>query len=267
MAKKLINSIKPGLVVLVTAGASGIGREIAETFLAHDCKVHVCDIDPAAIDDFLRANPGCSATLADVADVNMVDKLFDELVGLYGGLDVLVNNAGIAGPTAVVEDIDPADWDRTVAVDLNGQFYCCRRAVPLLKQAASSSIINISSCAAFFGVPLRAPYAACKWALIGFTKTLAMELGEAGVRVNAICPGSVSGDRIQAVIEKDAIKRGKTTDEIRDAYKRQSSLRCFVSAKDVAHMALFLVSDLGAHISGQALGVDGHTEFLSSVLD
>lgn len=265
MSKRLTNSIKPGLVVLVTAGAAGIGREIAETFLAHECKVHVCDIDPSAIDDFLSANPDSSATLADISDVNMVDTLFDELTGLYGGLDVLVNNAGISGPTAAVEDIDPLDWDRTVAVDLNGQFYCCRRAVPLLRMAASSSIINISSNAAFFGFPLRAPYTACKWALIGFTKTLAMELGEAGVRVNAICPGSVSGDRIDAVIEKDALARGKTADEIRNTYTRQSSLRCFVSARDVANMALFLVSDLGAHISGQALGIDGHTEFLANV--
>jgi len=266
MSDGLRDLIKPGRVVLVTAGASGIGREIAESFLANGCKVHICDVDPSAIDDFLRANPDAGATLADVSDVAMVDRLFDELMAVYSRLDVLVNNAGIAGPTAAVEDIDPPDWDRTVAVDLNGHFYCCRRAVPLLKKAGSGSIINISSSAAFFGVPLRAPYAACKWALIGFTKTLAMELGEAGVRVNAICPGCVSGDRIEAVIEKDAGVRGRTVDEVRAAYTRQSSLRRFTNARDVANMALFLVSDLGRHISGQALGVDGHTEFLSDVL-
>ena len=267
MSKRLLNAIRPGLVVLVTAGASGIGREIAETFLAHGCKVHVCDIDQSAIDGFLEANPGGSASLADVSDVTMVDTLFDELLQLYGRLDVLVNNAGIAGPTAAVEDIEPRDWDRTIHVDLNGNFYCSRRAVPLLREAGSGSIINISSNAAFFGVPLRAPYTACKWALIGLTKTLAMELGEDGVRVNAICPGSVSGDRIMAVMVEDAEARGRSVDEIHKSYTRQSSLRKFVDARDVANMALFLVSDLGAHISGQALGVDGHTEFLANVLD
>ncbi len=267
MADSVMNSIGAGQVVLVTAGASGIGRVMAETFLAHGCGVHVCDIDPAAIDDFLQANPGSTATLADVSDVPSVDKLFDDVRQRYGRLDVLVNNAGIAGPTAPLEEIEPEDWDRTVAVDLSGQFYCTRKAAPMLKEAGGGSIINLASSAAFHGCPNRLPYTVCKWAMIGFTKTLAMELGPYNIRVNAICPGSVSGRRIEAVIERDAAQQGITQEEVRRRYARQTSLRCFVDPEDVAAMVLFLASDAGAKISGQAIGVDGHTESLANFTD
>ena len=266
MTKNLSTAHEPDRVVLVTAGASGIGRAIAEKFLAHDSRVHICDIDQRAIDEFLDSNPTATATLADVADVDLVDQVFDQLRDLHGGLDILVNNAGISGPTARVEDIETADWDRTIAVDLNGQFYCSRRAIPLLKRAGGGSIINIASSAAFFGVPLRAPYAACKWAILGFTKTLAIELGPFGIRVNAICPGCVNGSRIDGVIEREASSRGTTVDQVRESYRRQSSLRTFIDPDEVAALALFLASDVGAKISGQSLGIDGHTETLSSDL-
>ena len=252
---------------LVTAGAGGIGRVIAEALIAENYHVHVCDIDSGAIAAFLDANPAASATLADVSDPTQVDRVFDEISESHGHLDVLVNNAGIAGPTAHVEDIDPDDWDQTISVNLNGNFYCTRKAVPLLKAAGRGSIITIASNAAFFGCPLRSPYAASKWALVGFTKTLAMELGPFGVRVNAICPSSVEGDRIDAVIERDAGRRGKSVEEVREMYMRQSSMRSFVSAEDVANLALFLASDKSAKMSGQALGLDGHTESLMNWLD
>jgi len=267
MSAKVINAIKPGLVVLVTAGASGIGRAIARSFLAHGCHVHICDIDQSAIDSFLLENPESSASLADVSDHKMVDSLFSDLRNRYGHLDVLVNNAGTAGPTAALENIDPEDWDATVAVNLNGQFYCSRLAIPLIREAGGGSIINIASSAALFGYPNRAPYAASKWAVIGLTKTMAMELGEANIRVNVICPGSVEGPRIDRVIEKDADERGKTADEIREMYTRQTSLKKFVQADEIAHMAVFLASDLGRSISGQVLGVDGHTESLSNIFN
>lgn len=254
-------------VVLITGGATGIGCTIAERLLAEGLRVHICDVDSAAIDKFIKNHPAATASVADVADVDAVDRLFDDIEDRYGSLNVLVNNAGIAGPTAPVEDIEPLDWDRTVAVDLNGQFYCARRAVPMLKAAGRGSIINISSNAAFFGFPLRAPYTACKWALIGFTKTLAMELGPHGIRVNAICPGSVNGPRIDRVIARDAEERGQKVEEIRDIYKRQSSMGLFVEAEDVANLVWFLASDTGATISGQAIGIDGHTESLSNPLE
>jgi NAD(P)-dependent dehydrogenase (short-subunit alcohol dehydrogenase family) len=254
-------------VVLITAGASGIGRTIAEKFLSHGCSVHVCDIDGSAIDNFLADNPGATASLADVADVGQVGSMFEYLSEKYGRLDILINNAGIAGPVANLEDISPEDWDRTIAVDLNGHFYVTRLAVPMMKRGGSGSIINISSTAALFGCPMRAPYSASKWAVIGLTKTLAMELGPWGIRVNAICPGSVDGERIERVIQSAAVQRNKTPEEIRKAYQRQTSLRRFISAGEVANMAVFLASDLCGSISGQAMSVDGHTESMSNVAD
>ena len=266
MADGAMNSFEDRQVVLVTAGAAGIGRVMAESFLASGYKVHVCDLDPAAIDTFLQANPGGTASLADISDVPSVDQLFVDFRNRHGRLDVLVNNAGIAGPTAPVEDIEPEDWDRTIAVNLSGQFYCTRKAVPMLKESGGGVIINIASSAAFHGCPNRLPYTASKWALIGFTRTLAMELGPFGIRVNAICPGSVSGERIDGVIERDAGRQGVSPAEIRQRYTRQTSLGCFVEPEDVAGLALFLVSEAGARISGQAIGVDGHTETLSNLI-
>ncbi len=264
MAKKPITAIRPGKVVLVTAGASGIGRAISRAFLDHGCLVHICDIDESAIETFLHENPSANASVTDVSDGASVDSLFGEIIERYGHLDVLVNNAGIAGPTAAVEYIQPEDWDRTIAVNLNGQFYCARQAIPLLKKAGGGSIINIASTAALLGCPNRAPYTASKWAVIGLTKTMAMELGESDIRVNAICPGSVEGPRIDRVIERDANDRGKTVAEIRDLYTRQTSLKRLIQPQEVAHMAVFLASDLARSISGQSLSVDGHTESLSN---
>jgi NAD(P)-dependent dehydrogenase (short-subunit alcohol dehydrogenase family) len=259
-------SIRPDQVVMISAGAAGIGQVIAETFLDHDCHVHICDVNENAISDFLTENPSASATKADISNVVQVEQVFDDLADRYGRLDVLVNNAGIAGPTAQVEDIDPVDWDQTIDVDLNGHFYCTRKAIPLLK-ISRGSIISIASSVALMGCPGRAPYTASKWAILGLNKTLAMELGPHGIRVNTICPGSVDGDRLNGVIERDAKKRGQTAEAIRDVYLRQSSLRTFVNPDDVADMALFLASDLASKISGQAIGVDGHTETLANWLD
>jgi NAD(P)-dependent dehydrogenase (short-subunit alcohol dehydrogenase family) len=254
-------------IVLITAGAAGIGRRIAEKFLSNGCSVHICDIDHVAIDDFIADNPNASASVADVSEVGQVEVLFKDILRRYGRLDILVNNAGIAGPTANFEDITTEDWDRTIAIDLNGQFYVTRLAVPIMKQAGSGSIINISSSAGLFGCPKRAPYVASKWAMIGITKTLAMELGPWGIRVNAICPGSVEGRRIERVIERDACNRNCSPEEIRKIYQGQISLRRFVTADEVANMAAFLASDMCGSISGQAIGVDGHTESLSNVMD
>lgn len=261
-----IIQIEPGQVVLVTAGASGIGRCIAEAFLYHGCNVHVCDINEEALGDFLATNGSAVGTVADVSETGQVDALFQEIASRWGRLDILINNAGVAGPTAPVEAIEDDDWDRTIAIDLNGQFYITRRAVPMLKQSGGGSIVNIASNAAMFGCPLRSPYTAAKWAMIGLTKTWAMELGPDNIRVNALCPGSVKGERIDRVIERDASERNMSISAIREAYERQSSMRMFVEPQDVANMALFLSSSLGSAISGQAIGIDGHTEGLANWL-
>jgi NAD(P)-dependent dehydrogenase (short-subunit alcohol dehydrogenase family) len=253
-------------VVLVSAGASGVGRAIAASFRAQGHRVHVCDLSAERIGQLRQQDSGITSTLADCSSAAEVDRVFDDVVGRYGALDVLVNNVGIAGPTAPVEEIRPEDWDRTLAADLSSHFYATRRAVPLLKARGGGSILNIASSAAFFGFPLRSAYAAAKWAMIGLTKTWAMELGPHGIRVNALCPGSVSGPRIDAVVERDARARGVEPGKVRDVYLRQTSMRVFVDAEDVAQAALFLCSDAGRHISGQAIGIDGHTEGLSNWL-
>ena len=252
---------------LVSAGASGIGRTIAETFLAGGAAVHVCDASAPNIERFLHDNSDATASLADVSDPSQVDQVYAEFSALYDRLDVLVNNAGIAGPMATVDDVSIDEWNRCLEVDLNSAFYMTRSAVPLMRRAGGGSIVNMSSTAGLLGCPLRSPYVAAKWALIGLTKTWAMELGPDGIRVNAVCPGSVSGERIDAVIAVDAERRGVSEQHVRDAYLRQSSLRTFASAEDIANMIVFLSSDQGARISGQSIAIDGHTESLANWSD
>jgi NAD(P)-dependent dehydrogenase (short-subunit alcohol dehydrogenase family) len=258
-----MNHSAQGLRVLVTAGAAGIGKAFATTFVAAGAKVFVCDIDHGALDALRAAHPPIDSCVADVAEPQQVDALFDAVTATLGGLDVLINNAGIAGPTAAVEAIAIAEWNRTIAVDLNGMFYCTRRAVPLLKQAGGGSIINLSSVAGRLGFPLRTPYAAAKWAVVGFTKSLAIELGPANIRVNAIQPGLVEGARIERVIAAKAAALGVSHDDYRQQLLAKTSLRRSVSADDIANMALFLATDAGRNISGQALSVCGNVESLA----
>jgi NAD(P)-dependent dehydrogenase (short-subunit alcohol dehydrogenase family) len=258
-----MNDSARGMRVLVTAGAAGIGKAFAEVFADAGGRVFVCDVDRAALDALRATRPAIGACIADVADARQVDALFDQAAAFLGGLDVLINNAGIAGPTAPVEDIALADWDRTIAVDLNGMFYCTRRAVPLLKATGGGSIINLSSVAGRLGFPLRTPYASAKWAVVGFTKSLAIELGPHNIRVNAIQPGVVEGERIERVIAAKAKALGLSRDDYRAQLVSKVSLRRTVSPLDIANMALFLATEPGRNISGQALSVCGNVETLS----
>jgi NAD(P)-dependent dehydrogenase (short-subunit alcohol dehydrogenase family) len=252
------------LRVIITAGGAGIGRAIARAFHAAGARVHICDVDTAALGDAQAELPGLGVSEADVSDPDQVDRLFDAALDALGGLDVLVNNAGIAGPTALLEDCETADWRRTLAINLDGQFYCLRRAIPALKAAGGGVIVNIASTAGLFGYPRRAPYVASKWAVVGLTKSLAIELGPSGIRVNAICPGSIEGPRMDRVIAAEAAATGCSEEEVRQAYVRNTSMRCFIDAEDVANMAVFLCTPAAAKVSGQALAVDGHTEGLAN---
>ena len=254
-------------IVLISGGASGIGRCTAERFLAQDDAVHICDVSRELVDDFLAANPGATGTVADIGVRADVDRVFADFEKLYDRLDVLVNNAGIAGPSAPVDEHDEDGWDKCIQVNLSGTFYMTRRAVPLLRQRGGGAIINISSTAALHGYPLRSAYAASKWAMMGLMKTWAMELGPEGIRVNAVCPTSVEGARIDAVIRRDAEQRGLPVEQVREVYLRQTSMRTFVTPDDVADTILFLASDAASKISGQSISVDGHTEGLSNWLD
>ncbi len=252
-----------GKRAVVTAAASGIGFTVSQRLMAEGVKVHACDIDGAALCEAATALPGLTTTAADVADETQVATLFAEAEKRLGGLDILVNCAGIAGPTGAIEEISPDDWRRTIAVNLDATYLCSARAVPLLRAAGGGSIVNLSSTAGLMGYPNRAPYAAAKWAVIGLTKSLAMELGGDAIRVNAICPGSVEGERMDRVIDAEALKTGVDPADIRQSYERSTSLGTFITADDIAAMVLFLCADAGAKINGQALAVDGHTESLS----
>jgi len=245
--------------VLVTAGAAGIGRAIAQTFVDNGARVHVCDVDERA----LAAVPAkITKTRADVANLMDVNTLFDDVQRNLGGLDVLVNNAGIAGPTAKVEHIKPQDWDRCIAVDLNGMFYCTRKAMPMIKAAGGGSIVNLSSAAGLHGFPQRSPYCAAKWGVVGFTKALSVEAGPDKVRVNCICPGIVEGERIDRVVDAKAKSLGVSREAFLDKFLETTSMRSTVSAQEIANMAFFLATDAGKHITGQALAVDAGVRYL-----
>ncbi|WP_298193610.1 SDR family oxidoreductase [Novosphingobium sp.] len=256
-------------IAVISAAASGIGLAIAEALCADGWRVYAGDQDAAAVLALGPERDELAAMVCDVSDAASVEHFYawigsDLAVRGAAGIDLLVNNAGIAGPTARLEDQPVDAWNATISVNLNGTFLMTRHAIPLLRQRApGSAVITMSSTAGLFGCPLRGPYVASKWALIGLTKTLAMELGPAGIRVNAICPGSVEGPRIDRVIAADAAERGLTVAEVEHEYKRQTSLRTFATKEDVTAMVRYLMSPAGARISGQAIAIDGHTESLS----
>jgi NAD(P)-dependent dehydrogenase (short-subunit alcohol dehydrogenase family) len=255
-------ALAPGTRVLVTAGASGIGRAIADLLLAHGARGHICDVSDEFLADFAKAWPDAGRSKADVSSEADVARMFADVRAKLGGLDVLVNNAGVAGPTGGVEDISPADWRRTIDVCLTGQFLCAHFAVPMLKAAGGGSIVNLSSAAGRFGYAYRTPYSAAKWGVIGFSQSLAKELGPANIRVNAILPGIVEGPRMSGVIEARAKQVGVSYAEMEKTYLDRISLRRMVTAEDVAATVLFLVSEAGRNVSGQSIGVDGNVESL-----
>lgn len=255
-------SLKPGLRVLITAGASGIGRAMAERFADSGAKVHICDISEDALERVQKERPEFGVTRCDVSDASQIKQLFAEAIQHLGGLDVLINNAGIAGPTAAIEDIDEEAWHQTIDINLNSQYHCTRLAAPILKQQGDGVIINISSQAGRFGFAHRTPYAAAKWGIVGLTASLAKELGPDGIRVNSILPGIVEGPRIEGVIRARAALTGASYEETRQQSLNQISLRRMVSAEDIADMALFLCMPAGGNISGQSISVCGNVEAL-----
>ena len=255
-------ALPPTTRVLVTAGASGIGRAIADLFLDQGAQVHICDVSDTFLADFRSTHPKAGCTKADVSSDSEVKHLFNEIEKSLGGLDILVNNAGIAGPTGGVDEISSEDWRRTLDICLTGQYLCAHHAVPLLKQAGGGAIINLSSAAGRFGYAFRSPYAAAKWGVIGFTQSLAKELGPENIRVNAILPGIVEGPRITGVIQARADQYGVSYAEMEKTYLDRVSMRRMVTAQDVATAALYLASPAGRNISGQSLGVDANVETL-----
>ncbi|MBV1695466.1 MAG: SDR family oxidoreductase [Hyphomicrobiales bacterium] len=249
--------------VVVTAGAAGIGLATTRAFVREGARVHVCDVDETALAALARSDPGVTATRADVSDRADVARLFADATARLGGLDCLVNNAGIAGPTGRVDEIHPEDWDRCIAIDLTGQFNCARLAIPLLRASKNASIMNVSSQAGKHGFAMRAPYAAAKWGVIGFTKSLAIELGPDKIRVNALLPGIVAGDRQRRVLEAKAQARGISFAEMERLAFSYTSIKEYVTPEQLADLVVFTASPRGATISGQQLSVCGDTNMLS----
>lgn len=255
----------PGLSgkrVAVTAGASGIGFSIARLLRRQGAQIAVCDVDPQALSSAREELGDVLSIRADVSDETSVDRFFDAIQNELGGLDALVNNAGIAGPTGKIEDISPNDWRRCVDVCLTGQYLCARRAVPMMKAAGGGALVNLSSSAGKHGYAFRSPYSAAKFGVVGLTQSLAKELGPHNIRVNAILPGFVAGPRMDKVIQDRADATGVSHEDMRGDYLGKVSLRRMVTNEDVAATAAFLLSDAGLNISGQSLAVDGNVEAL-----
>ena len=252
-----------GLRVMVSAGAGGIGLAIARAFVREGARVAVCDVDTAALAALAGSDPQLHAAPCDVADRTAVARWFGAALAHLGGLDCLVNNAGIAGPTGKVDAIAPEEWDRCIAVDLTGQFNCVRLAVPALRSSGNASIVNVSSLAGRLGFALRTPYAAAKWGVIGLMRSLAVELGPDNIRVNALLPGVVAGERQVRVLTAKARARGVPFEEVEQSAFAATSIKQYVTAEQLADYVVYLASPRAATISGQALSVCGDTNMLS----
>lgn len=241
-----------GRRALVTGGGSGIGAAIAAMMRSAGAKVRTCDIEPDS-----NADITC-----DVSDSEAVEALFERLDDELGGLDICVNNVGVAGPTGPVEDMDPDEFDRCVLINLGATFRVTRQAVRRMRAAGGGSIVNISSTAGHFGYPLRSPYSASKWAVEGLTHSWAMELGRHKIRVNCVAPGTIAGARMQRVIDREAESMGVPPADVKAAYEDQVSMRTFVDATDIAATVAYLCSDAARLVNGQIISVDGYTETL-----
>ncbi len=249
--------------VLITAGGSGIGKEVAKAFASSGARVCVCDMDPRALETAASEIPGLHTVVCDLSKRADIERMVGAAVEALGGLDVLVNNAGIAGPTAPVENADPDQWEEVITVNVLGTFRVTRLAIPHLKKSPAGSIVVMSSLGGRFGYPNRSAYSTSKMGLIGFAKTLSRELGADGIRVNAIAPGAVAGERIERVLQGRADAEHKTLEEVRTDAMRIQSLKRFVDPREIAALILFITSEAGKSISGQVLAIDNDAQTAS----
>jgi len=249
--------------IIISAGASGIGWTSAKLFLSRGATVYICDIDKKLLNK-TKKHPQNNKKLfsyeCDASNENQVSNFFKQVSRKTNKIDALVNNVGIAGPTGSLEKLKSQDWENTLHVDVNSHFYFTKNAIPLIKKSKNGSIVNISSTAGILGFPLRSPYAASKWAIIGITKTLAMELGKFNIRVNAVCPGAIKGDRMKRVIKDKAKFTKVSIKTIEKDFISMSSMKQWILEEDIGKMCSFLISDDSSKVSGQVISVDGHTE-------
>ncbi|MDR6796096.1 SDR family oxidoreductase [Acinetobacter calcoaceticus] len=249
--------------VFISAGGSGIGRCIAEAFLNNDDEVFVCDINAQSLEQFQKDYPKLHIYACDLAEPEQIKLMFAEAIKKLGHIDLLVNNTGISGPTIAADELSFDDWNTVINLNLNSTFLITQLAIPLLKQSGAGVIINMSSIAGRLGYPYRLAYSTSKWGLIGFTKTLSMELGADNIRVNAILPGAVDGDRVQRVLQARADVAHSSLEQVTQNALKNQSLKYFVNPKHIADLCLFLASESGRSISGQILPIDGDKQCLS----
>ena len=249
--------------IVISAGASGIGLATAKVCLSRGAYIYLCDINDKSLKK-LNKHPLKNKRLfvyqCDASNEEQVSLFFNKVKKKTKKIDALINNVGIAGPTGSLEKLKSKDWEKTLHVDVNSHFYFTKKAIPLIKKSKNGSIINISSTAGILGFPLRSPYAASKWAIIGVTKTLAMELGRFNIRVNAVCPGTIKGDRMKRVIRDKAKFTKVSTKSVEKDFISMSSMKKWIMEEDIGKMCSFLISDESSKVSGQVISVDGHTE-------
>ena len=248
--------------IIISAGASGIGWSTAKLLLSRGATVYICDIDKKFINKTKKHplnNKKLFSYECDASNENQVSIFFKQISKKTKKIDALINNVGIAGPTGTIEKLKSKDWEQTLKINVISHFYFSRLAIPMLKKNKSGTIINFSSSAGIFGFPLRSPYAASKWAVVGITKTMAMELGKFNIRVNAICPGTIKGDRMRRVIRDKAKFLKVSKKSVEKEFVSMTSLNNWIYEEDIGKMSCFLISDDAARISGQIIGVDGNT--------
>ena len=249
--------------VFISAGGSGIGRCIAEAFLKQGDDVFVCDINQESLQKFKQDYPQLQIAYCDLGQMNAIQPMFETAMQALGGLDILVNNTGISGPTVAADELSFEDWTQVLNLNLNSTFMMTKLAIPYLKQSGSGVIINLSSIAGRMGYPFRLAYSTSKWGIIGFTKTLSMELGTFDIRVNAVLPGAVDGERVQRVLQARADAMNISLEEVTQNALANQSLKQFVNPKHIADLCVFLASDSASSISGQILPIDGDKQRLT----
>lgn len=249
--------------VFISAGGSGIGRCIAEAFLKQGDDVFVCDINQQSLQQFKQDYPQLQIAYCDLGQMNAIQPMFETAMQALGGLDILVNNTGISGPTVAADELSFEDWTQVLNLNLNSTFMMTKLAIPYLKQSNSGVIINLSSIAGRMGYPFRLAYSTSKWGIIGFTKTLSMELGAFDIRVNAVLPGAVDGERVQRVLQARADPMNISLEEVTQNALANQSLKQFVNPKHIADLCVFLASDSASSISGQILPIDGDKQRLT----
>ena len=248
--------------IIISAGGSGIGWSTTKIFLEKGATVYICDINPIFLNKCRKhklINKKLFVFECDASDENQVKTFFTKVSKKTKKLDALINNVGIAGPTGTLEKLKSKDWENTLKVNVISHFYFSKYAIPMLKKNKGGAIINLSSTAGIFGFPLRSPYCASKWAVVGITKTLAMELGKYKIRVNAICPGTIKGDRMGRVIRDKSKFLNISKKLIEKEFVSMTSMNTWVYEEDIGKICGFLISNDAPRISGQVIAVDGNT--------